>query len=133
MDSVIGLGVDLTQISRLRRILSEDGEHFESRFFNPVERMYCRSKSDPFPHFAARFAAKEAYGKALGLGLGPSGNFSDIYVTNDAAGVPQLVLEGDAQSIFKKRGGRKILLSLSHEGDMAIASVIIVGEYASSN
>ncbi len=77
-------------------------------------------------HFAARFAAKEAYGKALGLGLGPSGEFAEIEVVNANDGRPSIRLSGSALEIFRKQcGNASIHLSLSHEGDFAIASVIV--------
>lgn len=123
---ILGHGVDLTSISRIREILAKEGSAFEARVFSSGEIAYCRKKKDPAPHFAARFAAKEAYGKALGLGLGPSGNFAEIEVTHNAAGMPLLNLEGKAKEIFAAHGGQEIFLSLSHEGDMAIASVIVI-------
>jgi holo-[acyl-carrier protein] synthase len=102
--------------------------HFESRVFSEGERSYCRGWKDPMPHFAARFAAKEAYGKAMGLGLGPTGDFAEIEVVSDANGRPLLRLNGRALELFQKAGGREIHLSLSHEGDQAIASVIVCGD-----
>lgn len=123
-----GHGIDLVRISRIREIFERQGEHFEKRLFSEVERRYCRSKKDPFPHFAVRFAAKEAYGKALGLGLGPSGDFIEIEVDHDEKGAPFLQLHGSAKEIFLKAGYKSALLSLTHEGDMAMASVILKGD-----
>lgn len=124
---IIGHGIDLVSISRIRAILGKDSDHFEKRVFSAGERAYCRGRRDPMPHFAARFAAKEAYGKALGLGLGPSGEFAEIEVVNDAEGRPSIRLHGSAAEIFKHKGGGEIHLSLSHEADHAMASVIISG------
>jgi holo-[acyl-carrier protein] synthase len=118
-------GIDVVSITRIREILERQGEHFEKRVFSETERRYCRERHDPYPHFAARFAAKEAYGKALGLGLGPSGNFADIEVVNTASGAPEIRLNGAAKEIFVKEGGGEIVLSLAHDGDVAMASVII--------
>ena len=84
---ILGHGIDLVSVSRIRAILEKDGEHFESRVFSPGERAYCHARFDPMPHFAARFAAKEAYGKSLGLGLGPSGEFAEIEVDVDTGQV----------------------------------------------
>lgn len=122
--AILGHGIDIVSIQRIRDVLAK-GSTFEGRVFSERERAYCRAKADPIPHFAARFAAKEAYGKALGLGLGPSGNFSDIEVANDEKGVPSIELSGRAAEIFAERGGGRIFLSLSHDADSAIASVII--------
>jgi len=125
---ILGHGVDLASVSRLRGILEkEGGAHFEERVFSEGERVYCRARRDPMPHFAARFAAKEAYGKALGLGLGPSGNFTEIEVVNAENGRPCLRLSGKALELFRGAGGGEIHLSLSHEGDLALASVIVTG------
>ncbi len=118
-------GIDVVSIQRMREALGRQGEHFERRVFGEAERQYCRARHDPMPHLAARFAAKEAYGKALGLGLGPSGDFSEIEVVNNEAGVPSIRLSGKAKEIFAKCGGGEIVLSLSHDGDVAMASVII--------
>ena len=118
-------GIDVVSIDRIRQIFARQGDHFETRVFGEAERQYCRERHDPMPHFAARFAAKEAYGKALGLGLGPSGNFSDIQVVHSATGAPMIQLSGAAKEIFSKHGGGEIVLSLSHDGDVAMASVII--------
>jgi holo-[acyl-carrier protein] synthase len=124
---ILGHGIDLVSISRIRGILEKDSDHFEKRVFSEGERAYSRARKDPMPHFAARFAAKEAYGKALGLGLGPTGEFAEIEVTNDPQGRPMIRLNGSAEEIFRKKGGKEIHLSLSHEGDCAIASVIVLG------
>lgn len=124
---ILGHGVDIVSISRMREILEKDGSHFEERVFSSSERAYCRKKSDPYPHFAARFAAKEAYGKALGLGLGPSGDFAEIEVGHREGGAPEILLSGRAKDIFTQRGGKEIHLSLAHDGDSSIASVILLG------
>ena len=124
---IIGHGIDLVSISRIRAILDKGGDHFEKRVFSEGERAYCRARKDPMPHFAARFAAKEAYGKALGLGLGPSGEFAEIEVVNDPEGRPSIRLGVKADEIFRARGGVEVQLSISHEDDMAVASVVIVG------
>ena len=124
--AILGHGIDLVSTSRIREILEkESGAHFERRVFSFAERTYCRERKDPMPHFAARFAAKEAYGKALGLGLGPSGDFTEIEVANRADGRPEIRLSGKALEVFQSKGGGKIHLSLSHEGELAIASVVV--------
>ena len=124
---ILGHGIDLVSTSRIRAILEKGGDHFEKRVFSEGERAYCRARKDPMPHFAARFAAKEAYGKALGVGLGPSGEFAEIEVVNDEKGRPLLRLTGSAEEISRQHGVSESHLSLSHEGDQAIASVILVG------
>ncbi len=125
---LLGHGIDLVSIERIRNILSKETDHFEKRVFSEGERAYCRARKDPMPHFAARFAAKEAYGKAMGLGLGPAGEFTEIEVVNAESGRPAIRLTGQALEIFQAQGGGEIQLSLSHEGDGALASVIITGK-----
>lgn len=122
---ILGHGIDLVMVSRMREILGKEGSRFEQRVFSEGEIAYCRAKKDPMPHFAARFAAKEAYGKAMGLGLGPSGEFREIEVVSGEEGAPRLRLNGSAGEIFAKAGGREAHLSLTHDGDQAFASVIV--------
>ena len=124
--AILGHGVDLASISRLRSALEK--EHFEKRVFTINEIQYCRSKPDPFPHFAARFAAKEAYGKAMGLGLGASGDLLEVEVAQTESGAPKIQLHGRAKELFARTGAKSVFLSLSHEGDLAFASVIVEGE-----
>lgn len=125
MGTILGHGIDVVNIPRMREVLARQGEHFQKRVFGDAERAYCLTKSDPAPYFAARFAAKEAYGKALGLGLGPSGDFHEIEVEHDERGAPSFVLKGSAKEIFLSRGGDQVFLSISHDGDIAMASVIV--------
>jgi holo-[acyl-carrier protein] synthase len=121
--AILGHGIDLTSIARIRGALEK--EHFAKRVFSAAEIQYCRSQKDPVPHFAARFAAKEAYGKAMGLGLGASGDLIEVEVISDAQGAPKLQLHGRALELWQKTGGKKIFLSLTHEEDWAMASVIL--------
>ena len=126
--NILGHGIDLVSITRLQEILEKGSTHFEERVFSETERFYCRKKQNPYPHFAARFAAKEAYGKALGLGLGASGEFTEIEVIHGERGAPILHLKGKAKETFLEMGGKEILISLSHDGDSAIASVLVLGD-----
>ncbi|RZA06257.1 MAG: holo-[acyl-carrier-protein] synthase [Proteobacteria bacterium] len=122
----IGHGIDLVACERIRVILEKEGSPFEARVFTPAEIAYCRRKKDPVPHFAARFAAKEAYGKAMGVGLGASGDLLEVEVVHDEKGAPHLRLAGRAKELLEAAGGRAVL-SLSHDGAFATASVIIFG------
>jgi holo-[acyl-carrier protein] synthase len=123
--NILGHGIDLASAQRLKGILDQESDHFEKRVFAPGEIAYCRSRKDPYPHFAARFAAKEAYGKAMGLGLGAAGAMTEVEVVHDEKNAPSLRLSGRALEIFREKGGNEIFLSLSHEGDLAMASVIL--------
>lgn len=123
--SVIGHGVDICVVERIRGAVGEPGSHFEKRVFTPQEIEYCRKKGDPFPHFAARYAAKEAFAKAVGLGLGAMGNLTDVEVSHGPNGNPLLIVSGRAQKTLESMGNPKVWLSLSHDGSWALASIVL--------
>ncbi len=120
---MLGIGIDLVDIDRMKKSLAVDG--FAERFFNPAELEDARKKGSEEPFsFAARFAAKEAFGKALGVGL-KGIRLTDICVVNNKFGKPELKLFDSALKAFQKIGGEKIHLSLSHEKHIAAAVVAI--------
>ncbi|EEX48719.1 MULTISPECIES: holo-ACP synthase [Jonquetella] len=116
---IVGIGVDLCSIVRMERCCADD--FFIRRVFTPDEAAYCLRQAAPARHFAARFAAREAFVKAAGLGLLEIG-FHNVSVARDAAGRPSLLLSGRAEEVC--RGGT-VHLSLSHDGGQAIAFVVI--------
>lgn len=118
-----GVGVDLVSVDRLRRIL-ERTPRFRSRVFHPVE---IRQAADRPDRLAARFAAKEAWLKAMQLPLF-SVALTEIWVENDDDGRPRLRTAGGAAALLAARGVRKIHLSLSHDDHQAIAMVVLEGE-----
>lgn len=122
---IIGHGIDIVHIERFRKLLAKNDGHFIERVFNESEREYCDSRADPAPHYAARFAVKEAFGKATGLGLVRSADFHDVSVTHDAAGKPGLNLISRAAETCKDLGVTQTHISISHDGDLAIASVLL--------
>lgn len=120
---ILGLGIDVVHPRRLRR-WQESAGLFE-RFYHPDELAECRAKGDGgLLSLAARFAAKEAFGKALGSGMRGMA-LRDIVVTNDPAGRPVLRAIGTARKALEAAGGADVLVSLSHEEEAAIAVVII--------
>ena len=125
MAPAAGLGVDLTRIERFRRLLAAEKAAVLDRLFTPGERAYALAKRDPAPHLAARFAAKEAFLTALGLGLRQGLSWQQLEVTRDELGQPSLRLSGRAAEIFRERGYTRLLLSCSHDGDYAFATVIL--------
>jgi len=127
MVPVAGLGVDLTRIERFRSLLAEEKVGVVQRIFTPGERAYALTKRDPAPHLAARFAAKEAFLKALGLGLRQGISWHQMEVVRDELGKPSLQLTGRAAELFGERGLTRLLLSYSHDGDYAFATVILEG------
>lgn len=123
---ILGLGIDLVQVSRFDHWLSRPG--LLERYFYPDEINDIRNKgSEAVLSLAGRFAAKEAFGKALGTGLRKLA-LRDIQVINDKMGKPDIRLHKTAEQLFQENGGERILLSLSHERDQAVAIVIIEGE-----
>lgn len=128
MSRVLGVGVDLTQMPRLRRVVARWDERFLQRVFTEQEIAYCRGRRDPIPHFAARFAAKEATLKALGTGLSMGVNWRELEVRRERGQAPTMVLSGRCRAIAEAKGGRRVLLSLSHDGDYAMAQAMLLGD-----
>ena len=126
--TVRGVGIDLVQISRMRMVISRWQERFLRRVFTDGEIAYCRARRDPVPHFAARFAAKEAGLKALGTGLRLGIHWRELEVVRERGQAPTLVLRGRAQEISRARGRSRMLLALTHEGDYAMAQALLVGD-----
>jgi holo-[acyl-carrier protein] synthase len=129
--TIIGLGVDLVRVSRFGTLLEKQKRAVLERLFTPGELAYAFAKKDPSPHLAARFAAKEAFLKALGLGLRQGLNWQQIEVVADSLGKPSLVLSGKAAEIMLQQGANSCLLSYSHDGDYATATVILEGPWSS--
>lgn len=127
---IVGLGTDITEVKRFEKWVEEPS--YIQRFFNEKEisktadgKLTERQLSSLCQHYAVRFAAKEAFSKALGTGI--SGfELKDVYVQNEESGKPYLVLENSAKELFEKICGKaNILVSLSHEKEYALATVII--------
>jgi holo-[acyl-carrier protein] synthase len=122
--AVQGVGVDLARIERFRRLVAE-GSGVIERLFTAGEKAYALAKRDPAPHLAARFAAKEAFLKALGLGLREGITWHDMDVVRNSLGQPSLSLSGKAETICAERGLCAVHLSYSHDGDYAVATVVL--------
>jgi holo-[acyl-carrier protein] synthase len=119
---MIGIGVDVVEIERFRLALTRTPSMRE-RLFTPVELEYVAPKVDPVPSLAARFAAREAIMKALGLGLGAFG-FHDAWVEVEPSGAPRLVVTARARELAVDRGVVRWHVSLTHDGPVAIAMVV---------
>jgi holo-[acyl-carrier protein] synthase len=122
--AIRGLGTDLARIERFLKFLTPDNGVL-LRVFTESERAYCLSKRAPAPHLAARFAAKEAFLKALGTGLRDGLSWQQIEVERDELGCPHLRLMGRAAEYLQKRSARTAHLNYSHDGDYAVATVIL--------
>jgi len=123
--AVVGLGTDLAQVGRFRRLLAGEKAAVLVRIFTEQERAYALAKKDPAPHLAARFAAKEAFLKALGLGLRGGLTWQDMEVVRDELGKPSLHLRGQAEQLCRERAVSRVHLSYSHDGDYAQAVVVL--------
>lgn len=117
-----GLGTDIIEIERVRRAV--DKEHFLNSVFTKNEQLYCASRGkNSAASYAARFAAKEAFFKALGTGIVT--RLTDVEIVNDERGAPKIFLRGKAQALANDCGVEKIFVSLSHSRDFATATCII--------
>ena len=119
-----GVGVDAVEVARLRALLTRLPAAYE-RLFSEQERSYCARFADPYPRFAARFAAKEAVGKALGIGI-IGFRWRDIEVLS--GGKPLAALNGRVAEIARELGVSRVELSLSHTMEMAYAVAAAVKE-----
>ena len=119
---IIGVGTDIIEIERIRRAVQS--KHFKKKVFTEKEKIYCESRGlQSAASYAARFAAKEAFFKALGTGIFTSLN--EVEILNDAAGKPEIFLYGKAKSFAAELHVQKILVSLSHCRDYATAFVTL--------
>lgn len=122
---VVGLGTDLARTERFRKFIADDKTALLGRLFTLGEREYAFSKSDPAPHLAARFAAKESCLKAFGTGWRDGISWHDMEVVPDELGRPVLCLSGKAGEMAGEMGVKVVHLSYSHEGEYAVATVIL--------
>ena len=122
---IVGIGVDIVAIARLRRVLERRTERFIERVYTPLEQEFCRAHHDPIPHYAARFAAKEALFKALGTGWAQGVGWLEVEVQRRDREAPTLVLSGEAERRSQLLGTRICHISLSHSEESAVAFVIL--------
>lgn len=122
---IVGVGIDMVRIERVTGVLERKGQRALSRFFTAAERERCRSSRHPPESFAARFAAKEAFYKALGTGVGIAGAWTEVEVVNDGSGAPSIRLSGRAAQAAAERGVRRVHLSITHTDDTAAAFVVL--------
>jgi holo-[acyl-carrier protein] synthase len=125
----VGLGVDIIEIARMRRVL-ERTPRFRMRVFTETERAYCDAKARPEVHYALRFAAKEAVAKALGTGFSDGVSFSGIEIVNNRYGKPEVLLTGGAQRVAEEKGIVEMQVSLSFTHDVGVANAIAITEAA---
>ena len=122
-----GIGVDVVKVERLEQALERFGERMERRLFTDAELAYCRSHKNPLPHLAARFAAKEAAFKAIGTGLSGGVGWKHAEVIQPGGRQPRLEFHEVALERFLALGCHTTHVSLTHDGGLAIACVVIEG------
>jgi len=127
MATIIGLGIDATDIHRISDTIDRYGDRFVRRIFTDAEIAYCTRRRVPAVHFAGRFAAKEAGMKALGTGHSQGVRWRDVEVVRHG-GPPSLRFHGGAGRRFAAIGGRSTLVTITHSEDLAVAQVMILGE-----
>ena len=122
---IYGVGVDIVKIDRFEKALARWGDHLCEKVFTAQELSTCRQKARPGRHLALRFAAKEAFLKALGIGMFQGVSWKEIEIINDHRGRPQLMVRGTAEMICRGKGIHGIFVSISHEEGYGVAHVLL--------
>lgn len=120
---IVGIGTDIVDVPRIQHSYNEYGERFLTRVFTPTEIEYCEQFGDTrFLHYAARFAAKEAFSKAIGTGMRQGMAFKLVGIRNESTGLPHIELFGRMQDVW---GEHIIHVTLSHTASVGLAVVVI--------
>ena len=122
---IYGIGVDVIKIARFERALERWGNRLRDRVFTPQELSICHNKAHPGRHLALRFAAKEAFLKALGIGMFQGVAWNEIEIINDPMGRPHIKVRGNADKICQEEGIQEIFVSISHEQEYGVAQVLM--------
>lgn len=125
---IVGMGVDLIEIERVKRAHLRHGQRFINRLFTPDEARYCLKKKDPYPSLAGRFAVKEAVIKAFSRGFGGRWKWTQIEVVRELSGKPTLKLTGIMEKLRVERKINRIHLTLAHSKRDATATVLFESE-----
>lgn len=124
---ILGIGTDLCEIARIRKALDRFGDRFAGKILVDTELQRFRRHKNPAAYLAKRFAAKEAFSKALGTGIRFPVNWHNVSVENAASGKPSLKFSPELQSLLARRGVTGVHLSLTDETGLASAFVILEG------
>jgi len=122
---ILGTGIDIIEVERIRTSFEKFGDRFVNRILHPAEITYCLSHKDPAPFIAARFAAKEAISKAFGTGIGAALGWHDMEICRKESGEPYVVMHGKGNELLAKRNARAVLISLSHTRNYAAVVAIL--------
>lgn len=121
---IIGLGTDIVEVARIARMIEDHGDHFLNRVFTPAEIAHCQPRRESTPHYAGRWAAKEAVMKVLGTGFTHEVLWTEIEVQTKPSGQPVIQLYGSTQAVADRLGIHEILVTLSHTKSYATATAI---------
>lgn len=124
---IVGMGVDIAEVGRIRRAIEKHGEVFLRRIYTDQERAYCEQFKNKYERYAGRFAAKEAAMKALGTGWRRGVRWVDLEVVRETSGRPTLAIAGEAAKIAQQLGVKSVALSITHTETQALAQVIFEG------
>ena len=122
---IVGIGIDVAEVPRIREAIERHGRRFIERIYTPGEIAYVESKANRFERYAARFAAKEAGMKAIGTGWRRGVRWQDFEVSNLPSGKPTLLLQGVAAQVASRLSVSNIALSLTHTAQQGVAIVIL--------
>ena len=125
---IVGTGIDIVNIERIERLVTRWGNLFLGRVFTEGEISRCRRQFRPSECFALRFAAKEAFLKAIGLGYAEGIRWTDVEVVNDSRGKPSLLFHRKARDLLQTFRIEQALLTLSHDRPFAVAHVLLDGK-----
>ena len=125
--NVVSVGIDMESVSRIRNAIERHGENFLEKVFTPEEIELCETHGNArWASFAARWAAKEAFSKALGTGIGAKFAMTDVGIVNNTHGAPEFNFSARAQAALRERGASRALLSLTHTRELAAAIVVFI-------
>lgn len=124
---ILGIGIDLVEVSRVEALVERHGDRALRRIFTEAEVERCGRSRSPSESFAARFAAKEAFFKAVGTGWGQGLAWTEVEVVSAPSGAPEVRLSGAAERLARERGVTRIHLTLTHTDTLASAYLLLEG------
>ncbi|MFZ9746684.1 MAG: holo-ACP synthase [Opitutaceae bacterium] len=127
---LVGVGIDLIEVDRIRSVIERQGERFLDRVFTGEERAYCAPMKFPHKHYAARFAAKEAVSKCFGTGIGAELGWRSVSVYHGERHQPLVRLDARGDALLRAAGATAVHLSLAHTEALAVAVAVLVRQPA---
>ena len=124
--NVIGVGADIVDVERIRKSHERHAERFLDRIYTKEEQAYCMDMKNPFPHLAARFAAKEAISKAFSTGIGEHLGWKSMSIAKGERNEPIVILDEKGKALLKEVGGTSVLISLAHTDTLGHAVAVVV-------